>query len=519
MSDFNYERINFKEDGTYYGANEFNRMDKAIYNLYHGASSSSGSKFIKKQTENLGNAMKKLRMGSDDVEVCFFGDSVFYAMSYKTAPEDIWVYEDCVPDINTNTEVGSTFNCAYSVKYNTNPVRNKVTIYDAFRDMANRVFNNKIQIKKKIFCGHTAKWAYEDYYASESDFCIINFGINDAMGAHVIGRFDKDNNETYRGDVTQYITYMRLLIEREIEGGTAVILLGPVKQLLQQSESGDTTEKTMIDVYEQVCEQLAMEYGVPFINGNDMTKNFGMDLCTDFTHFSAEGNRSIGCRLVAPFVGQSPLKPLVVNSNSYLGVHPQLDNVNISGSAEFAYTDISPNPSVAMSSGNLVYPLVGVDKGIQVSAEAGGKVVWSFYCEEEGMVVVPSLYTESEGVGATMKLDFGVTQPQWSNYWYFNANRGDKEPSTIEINNSDLKAKGSGKNYDASVISSTDPVLRITSKGWHTIEITPLFEETAITTYDDETAMSVIVDPVGSGSLAVFGLRFLSYVDYKKMIG
>lgn len=521
MADFTYERINFAEDGTYYGANDFNKIDTALYNLYHGTSASSGSKFIRKQTENMAKAMKKLRMGTENVDICFAGDSVLYGYYSYKAPAEQWVAEDCIPDNNENTSTGSVFHCKYSVKYGKVPSRNITTIHAAFQDVANRVFDNKITIKKNVYSGHTAKWYYEDYNASNSDICIINLGINDAMGAHVLPMYDKDGLD-YRGDVSVYIQYMRLIIEREIEAGTAVVILTPTKQLMNSTEAQDKTDRTLIDVFEQAAINLAGEYMCPCINGNELTKNFGLDLCIDFTHYSAEGNRAVGCRLLAPFVGQSPLSPYHVNPDDYLGVNPQLDNVNIIGQAEFAFTDISPNSSCAMSTGNLTYPMVSVDKGVQVNLSGTGKIVWSFYCDAENMVVVPNIYTESEGVGATVRLDFGTKQPKLANYWMKSTtvDRAYVEPSVLELDNEKLVTQSNGKVFGAHIIDSThDGGIMIVSKGWHTIEITPILAAAVPVQLMDEqedlpSVMSVLPDPVGEGTLSVFGLSFFSRKDY-----
>lgn len=487
-----YNRTIWTLTGTY-GPEAFNNIEQGILDLESQVEEGGGgSAYIKKQTLNLANAMKKLRTGLE-VDVCFFGDSVLYAY-YRG---DGKVEEDCIPDKNS----------PYSERYGSVPTRNPVTIYDSFKNMANRVFDNKITITKKLFSGHTTKWAYEDYNASNSDFVILNFGINDAMGAHV--------PKEYLGDMDAFLKYYRLVIEREIIAGTAVILLTPVKQTLVV-DADDKDDRVLIDVYEQAVENLAKEYSCPCINGNDMTRNFGIELSEDFTHFTADGNKSIGCRLVALFVGQSPLSPMIVSGGSYLGVHPQIDNVNIVSPTVYDYTDISPNTSAAISSGNLVFPIVRIGKGLQATISGGGKVIWSFYCEHDGMVVIPSVYTESEGVGCRMRLDFGVVQPKWNNYWNYigtstSIDRNYNEPSEVEIPNNKFSTVGNGKCYGMHMISnSSQPVLKITTKGWHTIEVTPVYPETKL--------RSVIPEEFGDGALATFGLNFLTVDEYKRKL-
>lgn len=496
----NYTPTTWREDGvTQYGANAFNNIEGGIMALINALNGGAGnSAYVKKQTENLAKAMKKLRMG-ENTEVCFFGDSVFYGY-YKGTDK---VEEDCIPDKNT----------PYSVRYGKMPTRNPVTIYDSFLNVMNKTFDNKISLKKKLFSGHTTKMAYEDYNASNSDFVIINFGINDALGAHI--------QAPYKGDVIQFLDYYRKIIEREIDGGTAVILVTPVK-LTTVVGSTDMDDRTLTDIYEQATVNLAREYNCVCILGNDMVKNFGIDLSEDFCHYTAEGNKAIGYRLASPFIGQSPLSPMWVSSGSYLAVNPQMDNMNVVAPAELISTDISPNLPAMISSGNLEYPVVRVNRGLQCNVTGNGSIVWSFYCEHDGMVIIPSVYTQDENTGVVMKLDYGSKQGKWNNYWNFvssegSINRDYEESTVVEVPYSNFVTHISGKSYGLHCLrNSSQPVLKVTTKGWHTLQITPKFPQVA--PQSEISPMSVVPDPSGDQTLCVFGINFLSMDDYNKRI-
>lgn len=474
------------ESGKEYGPEAFNNIENGIVALEK--STSKGMNIL--QTLNMGKAMQKLRNGSP-TSFCFLGDSVLYAF-YRAEGA---IEEDCIPDKGPS----------YSERYGAMPTRNPVTIHDEFLKHMQTVYGNTITKVAKVYSGHTAKWAYEDYNASGNDICIINFGINDAMGAHVPSE--------YKGDLTQYVDYMRKLIDRELENGTAVAVMTPVKQTLN-IEGSDTDDRTMIDIYEQVTIAIAKEYNCPLIDCNEMTKNFGVDLSVDFTHFTAEGNSTIGARIASYFIGQGPDAGNVVSSIKYIGVNPQVDNVNIVGSTFLTTDPLSPNNTAMLASSDLSANIIRIDEGLKATAKknATDKVIWSFYSELEESVIIPSFLTKSDGVAVKVKSNFGTIQGSTLNYWQkANAiesiDRTIKEPSSVDILLSDMIAGAdSTKRYDLSLIGVDSPVLKITGKGWHTVEI-------SLT--DAPEVKSVPPQPGQEAKLDVFGITVLSPLEFK----
>lgn len=486
-------------DGRQYSSSDFNRMvldgiDEAM------KSGGSSSAYAQKQTVNMAKSLKKLRMG-EQTEFCFFGDSVFYGyFKGENAVE-----EDCIPDKNT----------PYSVRYGKTPTRNPITIYDTFAQVMNQVFESNVKLKKKLYSGHTAKWAYEDYNASNSHFVILNFGINCALGAHVDAK-----DPLYRGDVEKYIHYMRLIIERELDAGASIIIMTPVK-LTTVIDGGDTDDRQLCDVYEQACFDLGKEYNCPVIDGNEITQNLPITLSADFCHFTGDGNKTIGYRLASVFIGQSPSKPYIVHNGSYLSMHPQLCNANIVLPATISYSNLSPNIAYHISSGNLVYPVVRVEDGIESVVTNSGKVVWSFYCPSENMVVVPNMYT-TDVPNIAMRLDFGAKQGKLSNYWTL----GNTSSTTIDRNHevatevvynsaSDMTTWGVGCCNGIHTLSrEKNKAIVITTKGWHTIEIAIKPKEVA----GNPTGRSNIPEDFGDGAIHVYGLNFLSLEDYNRKV-
>ena len=517
------------QDGNTYGASSFNNIengiadcDKRLERIENGEIATIG--YDRKETDLLNAFMLNLRTvpysGEDvegtQLEICVMGDSVLYG--YVNTANESGVEEDCLVDDGLN----------YSVRFGFLPKRNTTRIHDGLQSALNAVYGaNKVTIKKRLYSGYCAKWASKEYFATKSDLIIINYGINDAIASWV------DEEDNYRGDINAYIRYMRVIIERELDNGTAVVLMTPVRETMMYDHVGetdknpdDTNNRTTIDAYEQALKQLAYEYNIPVIDGHLVTRNLDNYHGIDFCHFDGANNLAIGYRMASYFIGQSPMFPVEVQSGDYLGVNPQFDNMNITGLAQFSRSLYSPNPCYIMANANLVYPVTDPDwktKGVQVTIQGTGSITWSFYAPIDGMVVVPSIYTATENQGVMMQLDFGGQQGKWANYWNaVNAtNTVDRtylEPSEVTIPNTMMETLGEGKAYGLHMLKYTDqPVLKITSKGWHTISImmpavSPAMLDDGIMTF------SVPEQNVGDGTFDVFGLNFLSLQDYKRMV-
>lgn len=490
-----YNRTNWVNGGTY-GADAFNNIEEGILELESQIGGAGASGYAKKQAVNMAKAVSKIRQG-EVTEFAFFGDSVFYGFDMMNEDGDA-VQENCIPDKGTPLE-GFT--------------RSPITIYDTFYSVMNKVLDNKVKIKKKIYSGDTVWTAFHRWNPSKSDFSIINYGINDAMGGHIDSNYHPELPEGYRGNVELYIEGYRRLIEMEIDNGTAVVLMSPTKQTLN-TDGLDIDTRTTIDVYEQAVKALGIEYACPVIDGNEMTKNFGNDLAIDFCHFTKEGFRAIGYRMASYFIGQSPMFPLNVGTGSYLGVNPHLDNVNIVVPTVLTNTENSPNIPMILNSVDLGENVNRAEGGLQANVTGSGSITWSFYCDRDNMVVIPSFYTEDK-MDVKVQLDFGAKQGKWNNYWNCISasgviDRNYEEPSQVTIGHSQLEDRGTGKAYGVHMITTDSPVLKITTKGWHTIHITP---------QPVNKPLSDIPEDFGDGIIQMFGLNFLSLDEYNRKIG
>lgn len=500
-----YTRTIFTEgDGSSYGADVFNKMDQGIADA-HGLIEGGSRGLDAKQNINLAKLMKKLRNG-EQTSFCFRGDSIWFA--FNTVDADA-VEEICTPD-NGSPLAGFK--------------RSPITPYDSFKDVMNKVFESNISIKKQIYTGDTVATSLYRWNTSNSDATLILYGINDSVGSHITDSYTSGVSQEipkgYKGNVEYFIQYYRRVIEKEISGGTCVVLVTPTKQTLDKNGL-DIDSRTLIDVYEQAIIELGKEYNCPVINGNILTHDFSNKLANDFCHFTKEGFKTLGYRLAAPFIGQSPSQPLVVGGHTYLGVNPILDNVNIVVPAVLDSNAISPNPPAILTSEDLYAPTTErATGGLCANVTGAGTVVFSFYCEHGDQVIVPCLFTK-DACKINVKLDFGCTQGSWSNYWNcISANgtidRDYIEPTQIVLNSSasgNMTTLNDGRVYGLHVLNQkSQPVLKCIAKGWHTVEISlePLPK--------NGMERSDIPESWGDEVVNVFGINLLPLEDYKRKV-
>ena len=300
-----YVKTNW-QDGKTYGAESFNNIEQGIANndarltdIENGNIATIGLDRL--ETDLLGKFMLDLRTipydGGDvegtQLKICMMGDSVFYGYADAKDPEA--VEEDCITDDGDSWSLRFTQGKA-------KPFRAKQRIHNGFETGLNAVYGaNKVKVIPKLYSGYCAKWAYQHYYASGADLVIINYGINDAVGGWV----NEDDN--YMGDIEAYIGYMRLIVERELQNGTAVVLMTPTRNTMMLDNQSvnnnpeDTNDRTRIDAYEIALRQMAQEYNIPVIDGQEVTRNLSTHHAYDFCHFTNEDNIAIGYRMAAYF--------------------------------------------------------------------------------------------------------------------------------------------------------------------------------------------------------------------------
>ena len=390
------------------------------------------------QSVLFGSFLKKLNT-RQPTTICLFGDSVLYGADYNST--------NARGPLSGTTDNGALF------KDN----RASLTPSEGLSSFLNEIYS-EVSVIQKAFPGDGTKLGWEHWNASTSDLVIFNYGINDAIRA----------GTGYAGDLSTYIRYYRLLIERELRNGTAVMILTPTKQKMVAS---DLTRQT-VDTFSETAKLLASDYNIPVIDGAELMNNYNADIYSDYTHFNGTGYGILASRLAAAIIGKSVNRPHKVNSGSVMSVIPQSSSLAVAN-GEWINNAGSP------TSGEVV-----ADKGVSCQIGNNGSLIWSFYAEQDGLVAFPTLQVVNKDVPfkAKVELDFGTSQAQWGNYWQFadsgGVNTNYREPSRMELSNGDFKGY-SGAVYDKYTIESdSQKVLKITNKGWHTVKITFNSEET-----------------------------------------
>jgi lysophospholipase L1-like esterase len=413
-----------------------------------------------KSTNLFNKAMFKLR-NNLPTSITFKGDSIIYGTDFNSS------------DKRAADPVAADDGTAHT------STRASVTMPEAFSLFINEIYEGNVTIKNQGYSGDGAEKGFQHWNASGTDFCVMNYGINDAGNDSI----------SYMGDVEQFVYWYRQLIERELNNGTAVILLSPTKQRIVTFY--DTDYRTDVDVFASAVKMLANEYNLPYIDGHELLKNYSADLYSDYTHFTGSGYRVFAARLVSLFVGSGIYSPVRVHGGDSLLARTQLDNVN------------GVNSAIGINAGSPTPSEFDAGSGVSIIIKNDGAVYWSFYAEEDGLVVIPSLYTPDTGAVAKLELDFGLVQPQWNNYWSYNekdgVNADYRETSIVTIPKALFTSYG-GNVYSRHMVKTKDqPVLKITTKGWHTIKIT-----------------GVMVDP--TINLSINELYFMSLTDYRNTI-
>ena len=319
-----------------------NHIEKGIFEANRKYS------FRELQTKNLASALLKLRMNKD-TSIAMWGDSIFAGFWYveEEIKDGVYEKEESLED-DYGLKYEGYDRCVKRIPEIMTETLNKV--YNGKITMFRKVWNGITVCNKKTPSGKPVDYSITSHWkASEKDIAMMNFGINDAIGIHL--------DVSYAGNVTKFIEGYKALIERELENGTAVIVVSPFRLCTvgEKDIDADLDDRTIIDVYEQSLFSLCQEYGIPFIDGSLMLKNFGSELYLDLSHLRPLGNESAGKRLASVLIGQNPLRPLKVHHNTYLSVIPQYSNCKLTGTANFSYSTTSPNVKTGLDI-NIKYP-------------------------------------------------------------------------------------------------------------------------------------------------------------------
>ncbi|MDA2738814.1 SGNH/GDSL hydrolase family protein [Bacillus cereus group sp. Bc015] len=378
--------------------------------------------YRKTQSDLYAKFYRMIRKG-EPVKICFLGDSMTYGQD-SNSPDKRPIDNTVLPDGSRHVQT-----------------RASITYPEAVQNNLNKTYGvNKVTVLNRGYSGDGTKKAYERWITSSgANMTAINFGVNDSRASWV----------EYNGDIPTFLKYYRKLIERELDWGSAVIILTPPKMKLPNE----------IDVYtfSNAVYALAAEYGIPVVDTDEFTANHDASCYSDGTHMSGKGYNIYGAKLSSIFVGEGAHKLNRVYSGSKLLVRPTLDNIVYNGA------------SLRSESGAFTPPEDSMSGGLVANIPTGGSVTYSFYTCTDDVVIVPVYYKGVNSV-LSVELDYGVEQS------YYSLGKGYKEDLT------DLRGKPSGialndyknnETYSLSVAKEIDPkrMIHVAKKGWHTLRL------------------------------------------------
>ncbi|UTN91171.1 hydrolase [Gordonia phage PokyPuppy] len=400
------------------------------------------------QAQLLGKAMKKLRLGQPVKIVCR-GDSTTYG--HDTVSSD----RVPAPDVTLPDGTKPTF------------TRSPVPFPAAMQNFLNQTYGDIVTVENQ---GHSGDWVQRGMTRwlnnVNADITVISYGINDALASGV--------PENLRGNISEYILATEQMILRDLEWGSAVVLMAPIRQ---RGPLGSPD----VDAYRNALRGLADSYGIPLIETEEFLITAPWDCWSDGNHLNTKGNGIMGARLAALFVGEGPLKKNIVEPGTKLLGRPTLDNLVLRGAIQTSSSGFgTPRDEATMSAG------VAVGFGGGATSALDGVATWSFYTESPDIVLIPLSYINGNHPGETgaqisYELDFAVEQGQNYNGEVVSPGVGGNGTLSPSWKIHGPYAEGQAANYMSDPL--TNPLaIRVATPGWHTIRAIFHRSTTAVST-------------------------------------
>lgn len=403
--------------------------------------------YKEKQTELLSLFYKKLR-NRESLLLDFQGDSEFYGFDANSS--------DKRPAPTEKTDNGTSHGVTRASK----------TMPEAVQDRLNVIYGEGIvTVKNSGFSGDWVALGMEHWNKNHNADCtVLGYGINDSR--HV--------NCPYAGDVVTFIKYYRQLIEQKLDWGSAIILMTPVKG------KTNTTLERLVDVFAEAVRHLGLEYGIPVVDAQQIMMGRTASHWSDNTHLSGKGYTAWGTVFTACLIGDGAMNPYKVYSGTSILSSWQNYSFQMIGNVGGAESAGYPTPDSITEGQGYAFNLI----------DNTSEVIFSFFTEQDDMIVIPSMYTLEENKNVTVELDFGVEQSQMMmDYVKYDQDRMfTAEPSSIVVNTNEF---GANKVYwQNDIRAGKVPYIHIVNRGWHTVRVR---------------------NTMASGSLILHGLHFKHY--------
>lgn len=387
-------------------------------------------KYKEKQQILISNFQNKLIKG-ENVSIGLYGDSLTYG--YDVTSDDR--RENSVTDNAGNVYVKTIASKTYP---------------EVFKETLNKVYGaNKVTVTVRAIGGDYVKKALERWipkkYPIATDICIMNYGVNDSRLASC----------EYAGDTTPFLNYYKELIETELDNGTAIILMTPFKM---------RTTDIKVQVFENAVINLAKEYEIPVIIGDEITANFPHTYYSDGTHFNGKGYEITGTKIANCFIGNGIFNPIKVSENTQLLTRRQLDGIWWHPNDDGIYNVAAPFYPTPAESG---------EGGIATRIGVNSTVYYTFYAEKD-LWIAPFLGFNDESSYAIVNLDFAIDTPDFTfdNFPFLGGIVDFETRALSSVTYTSDMPKVSSRIHVGSILVDELPCLRTVTKGWHTISIT-----------------------------------------------
>lgn len=396
------------------------------------------------QNQNLSYQLRKLHK-TKDVSILFRGDSLTYGYDETSS-------DNLEPSLDL-TDTGLTHKRR----------RAKINYPHATVELLNKVLNGNITYSNIGYSGSWVQYSFENYYNYRTNNLeLIMLGTNDS----------RLENCPYKGDVKEFIKWYEQLVIREILMGNGLILLTPP----QNKGFKDDDIKT----FELAVEMIGKKYNVPVLNTSHLLDGYEYTCWSDNTHLTSKGYQIFGYKVATFLLQRNILNPLTINSGNILLTSPMNDNSYHNEEAIY-YTASSGYTPDSFD-----------EERVACRLNPNGEITHSFYANEDGLVVLPTMYMYANS-SLEIKLLDGVQQAKaklTTSEYKLSDWDGENKSLISYLSNED-------KAYSKINIIKrfNGEVLRINSKGWYTLTL----------------------KNTGTEPLNIFGIEFLGCELYENM--